>query len=247
MASTINAQTTPFVAVVTEADSTGNLALQAANATVVTLDTNLNATFANVVSATSFSGALNAANITSGTISTARLASGTANASTYLRGDQTWAAVTTFATGTKTVFIQTTAPTGWTKDTVNYNNHALRVVTGTAGTGGTVDFTTAFASQTPTGSVSISSVVGSAGATTLATTQIPSHAHPVPTFQGPGSINGLSSSFSAGGGGTYSTNNTGGGGSHSHPFSFSSGSGTFSGNAINLAVKYLDVITATKD
>ena len=39
----------------------------------------------------------------------------------------------------------------------------------------------------------------------------------------------------------------GGGGSHTHPFSFSSGSGTFSGTAINLAVKYLDVITATKD
>jgi hypothetical protein len=30
-------------------------------------------------------------------------------------------------------------------------------------------------------------------------------------------------------------------------FSFSSGSGTFSGTAINLAVKYLDVMTATKD
>jgi hypothetical protein len=46
---------------------------------------------------------------------------------------------------------------------------------------------------------------------------------------------------------TANINSTGGGGSHSHPFSFSSGSGTFSGTAINLAVKYLDVITATKD
>ena len=36
----------------------------------------------------------------------------------------------------------------------------------------------------------------------------------------------------------------GGGGSHNHSFS---GSGSFSGNAINLAVKYLDVITATRD
>ena len=55
-----------------------------------------------------------AADITSGTIATARLASGTADATTYLRGDQTWAAVSagitslntlttatqTFATGT---------------------------------------------------------------------------------------------------------------------------------------------------
>jgi hypothetical protein len=36
---------------------------------------------------------LNASNIASGTLGTARLGSGTANASSYLRGDQTWAAI----------------------------------------------------------------------------------------------------------------------------------------------------------
>jgi hypothetical protein len=46
---------------------------------------------------------------------------------------------------------------------------------------------------------------------------------------------------------TVTAGNTGGGGIHTHPFSFSSGSGTFSGNAINLAVQYIDVIRATKD
>jgi hypothetical protein len=56
---------------------------------------------------TAFTG--NAATITSGTIATARLATGTANSSTYLRGDQTWAA------------IPATTPGGSTRQ-VQYNN-----------------------------------------------------------------------------------------------------------------------------
>jgi hypothetical protein len=72
--------------------------------------------------------------------------------------------------GTKMLFQQTTAPIGWVKDTT-HDNKALRVVTGTAGTGGSVSFTTAFGSQ-------------NVGATTLDSTQIPSHTH---TFSGSGS------------------------------------------------------------
>jgi len=152
-----------------------------------------------------------------------------------------------FASGTVTVFGQTSAPTGWTKDTTNFNNSTLRVVTGSASNGGSVDFTTAFASQTPSGSVSITAVAGSAGATTLTTPQIPSHTHPgiLNYFMGDGGGGGgpRAGSFTS----PYSTGATGGGGSHTHPFSFSSGSGTFTGSAINLAVKYVDVIRATKD
>ena len=53
-----------------------------------------------------------------------------------------------FASGTKMIFNQTAAPTGWTKVTGSGNDTALRVTTGTVGTGGSVAFETAFASQT---------------------------------------------------------------------------------------------------
>jgi hypothetical protein len=165
-------------------------------------------------------------------------------------GSATWANAAAFAAGTVMLFAQTSAPTGWTKNTSTGNNHALRVVTGTASTGGSVDFTTAFASQTPTGSVTITSVSGSAGATTLTTPQIPSHSHSFTVYRdAPGPVvNGrIADRTSYSNTATFNTNSTGGGGSHTHPFSFSSGSGTFSGNAINLAVKYVDVIRATKD
>jgi hypothetical protein len=152
-----------------------------------------------------------------------------------------------FPAGTVLIFGQTAAPTGWTKDTTNFNNSSLRVVTGTASSGGTVDFTTAFASQTPTGSVTITSVTGTAGATTLTTPQIPSHSHPVTVRLTGGGGPTVTASGQQPSTVPFATNAEGGGGSHDHPFSFSSGSGTFSGNAINLAVKYVDVIRATKN
>jgi len=164
-----------------------------------------------------------------------------------------------FASGTVMLFAQTAAPTGWTKNTTTGDNSALRVVTGTASTGGSQGFTTAFASQTPTGSVSISSVSGSAGATTLTTPQIPSHSHNVnpttarwPVSYPSGNPNTGPTSVTLTAMGPQNqfeiiTSGTGGGSDHTHPFSFSSGSGTFSGNAINLAVQYIDVIRATKD
>lgn len=129
--------------------------------------------------------------------------------------------------GTKMLFQQTAAPTGFTKITT-FNNAALRVVSGAAGSGGTVDFTTAFASK---------SVTGTVGNTTLTIDQIPTHSHGLPSYvstDGGGSFGnplGSSNIYS-------STFGAGGGGSHTH---------SFTGTAINLAVQYVDIIIASKD
>ena len=132
-----------------------------------------------------------------------------------------------FAAGTAMMFVQTSAPTGWTKSTT-HDNKALRVVSGTASSGGSVAFTTAFASQ---------SVSGTVGATTLATTQIASHVHLVYGIIGAAGGSGTRALASASGSNVNSAS-AGGGSSHDHGFT---------GTAINLAVQYVDVIIATKD
>ena len=142
--------------------------------------------------------------------------------------------MTAFAAGTALIFRQTAAPTGWTKVTASGDNSALRVVTGTAGTGGSVAFTTAFASQ------AVAGTNGASGAFTLATTNIPAHLH---AYSGGTSVGGSSYPFmhQSDTPVTQNTQNTGGGSSHSHS------AASFTGTAINLAVAYVDVIVATKD
>ena len=156
---------------------------------------------------------------------------------------QTTAAAGEFTSGTVMLFQQTAAPTGWTKSTT-HNNKALRVVSGSASSGGTVAFSTAFASQSVAGSVSITDVVGSAGATTLTTAQLASHSHS-------GVLSALSYVGQGCGvprtGSVASTGSTGSNSSHSHAFSFTSGTGSFSGTAIDMSVQYVDIILATKN
>jgi hypothetical protein len=133
-------------------------------------------------------------------------------------------------------FNQTAAPTGWTKDT-STNNAGFRLVSGSVSSGGSVDFTTAFSS---TRAVTVSSISGSAGATTLSTPQIPSHTHPLSGAAQ--AVGGDPGTFNTGNQGALNTGATGGGGSHTHPFSFSSGAGT-----VDLAIKYVDLIIAQKN
>ena len=130
-----------------------------------------------------------------------------------------------FPSGTRMLFQQNLAPTGWTKETsATYNDNALRVYSsGTfAATGGTVAFSTAFG-------------LTATNAHTLSAAEMPSHDHDIDTSTSSGS----SGSRVAQGTGTSAglkgipIYNTGGGGSHSHN--------------IDLRVKFTGVTIATKD
>ena len=149
--------------------------------------------------------------------------------------------------GTAMVFQQTTAPTGWTKVTTN-NDCVLRVVSGTVGTGGTVAFSTAF------------NATNSVDGTAITTAQMPVHNHGITDPGHAHAINAYTSGTEAGGYGLansagfqnrplvsttggqgttgvgtgISINNAGSGSTHSHTLA-------------NLAVKYVDVIIATKN
>jgi len=143
-----------------------------------------------------------------------------------------------FPAGTRIVFQQTAAPTGWTKDTTaTYNDAALRFTTGTVGTGGADAFNTLFGTSKSTAGY------------TLATADIPSHSHVEQIADAASSILQANSWTNTGGGtkagitpvvanantfAALSTQATGGGGSHSHTLS-------------NFDLKWADCIIASKD
>jgi hypothetical protein len=154
----------------------------------------------------------------------------------------------TIPSGTRMLFQQTSAPTGWTKD-ITINNRALRVVSGSVGSGGSIDFDVAFANRSFSGSTSSETVTGTVGSTVLDITQIPDHTHnysratagTTATASGTGTtfLRTLTSTSTASG-------SQGGGLGHTHTFSGGSHAHTFSG-AIDMAVKYIDLIIASKD
>ena len=121
--------------------------------------------------------------------------------------------------GTKQIFVQTAAPTGWTKDTT-HNNKAMRVVSGSVSSGGNDAFTTTFGSGKTTASH------------TLTTSEMPSHSHTVQNIGNSG-VFGYGYAFTNNVVNT-NTGNAGGGGSHSH-------------NLSGFDLQYVDVIIATKD
>ena len=173
--------------------------------------------------------------VTVGSGKTLDVSAGTLTTSTAQK--QTISA-TAFASGTKMIFQQTAAPTGWTKVTSS-NDVALRVVSGTVGSGGSVAFETAFASHTPSQSSS-----ASVSSHTLAANELPAHFHDIhvdsslPSHTGGAIVAGPGAATNAKT--TLSSGNMGGAG-HTHGMT----QATYS--AINLDVSFVDVIIATKD
>jgi len=142
--------------------------------------------------------------------------------------EQITAAVTAFPSGTVMLFVQSAAPTGWTKSTA-HNNKALRVVSGSVSSGGSVAFSTVFASGR------------SADATTLSTAQMPSHSHILRWFDsGTGSDGGSSYPILSNLRQSYSNN--------SAPANDSSGSGNSHTHTLpSFDVQYVDVIICAKN
>jgi len=161
---------------------------------------------------------------------------GTVNATSFVGSGASLTGVEAFPAGTKMLFGQTAAPTGWTKITTD-DDAALRIVSGTVGTGGSVGLSTALATPTVTGTIS-----GSTGNHTLTIAQMPAHSHSVSNphkANNNGNKHGALPNYN---GLTWNTNSTGGGGSHSHSLS-----ATFSSGTATINVKYVDAIMASKD
>ena len=149
--------------------------------------------------------------------------SGNGTTSQFLRADGdgtfTWATPVSgaFPAGTRLAFRQSTAPTGWTKDTTAaINNALLRLVTGNVSQGGAANFSTWNSQQT-------------SGAHTLSTAQIPSHTHTFSTDNDTETTNGAQEGDNRV---ARATSATGGNGSHTH--------------SVAKNIKYYDFIIASK-
>ena len=176
-----------------------------------------------------------------------------------------------FPSGTRMIFQQTSAPSGWTKDTSDTNQRALRVVSGTAGSGGSVDFTTAFASNRGSSSNNGGNTNGTNGGNTgggsattggrsLTEAQLNQHRHKVDTHNewsgdyGHHTTQSWRQVHTGGTGylprtswtGSSSTHNHGGG-SHTHSTPNHAHTTPDHSHTTNVAVRYLDVIIASKD
>ena len=210
--------------------------------------------------------AVGAAEITDGSVGTAELADLSVTTGKLADSSVTAAKIASgaipaaFPSGTRMLFQQTAAPTGWTKDTT-IDDKALRVVSGAVSSGGYVAFSTAFANRTVSGNVDNFTATGTIGGTALDVTQIPSHQHFVVAATGSGTLSNTtyvrdtadySGNFSYNLTGstvaatTGLTSATGSGATHTHTFTGTAHNHSFS-TTLDMAVQYVDLIIASKD
>ncbi len=144
-----------------------------------------------------------------------------------------------FPSGTIMLFVQTNAPTGWTKN-VSFNDRALRVTSGTVSGGGSAAFSTVFAART------------------IAQANLPNVNFTVSIGSGQGSHNHTATTNAAipdglavaAAGGSYSlpdTTATVSVAANTLPAMSGTAASGGSGTAMDFAVAYLDVILAAKD
>ena len=179
---------------------------------------------------------------------------GSVTATSFVGSGASLTGIDAFPAGTSMLFQQTAAPTGWTKQTT-HNNKSLRIVSGSAGTGGSNTFTAAFnTNQTVSGTTGGTAVTitGSTAGHSITQAELPDVTL-TPTqrakTEDKGTLNRGSSSgggasyefidIPLGGSGTAHTHAAGSlaGGSHTHSFS----------DTFNLDVQYVDFIIANKD
>lgn len=144
-----------------------------------------------------------------------------------------------FPAGTLMLFQQTTAPVGWTKETT-HNNKALRVVSGTVGSGGSTAFTTVFGASKVTGSHIITTAEmaahthGSEGGHThnviLEGLDSTASGDDIRSIVGDGTTQGNKATDSSG---THTHSSVGGGSGHTH--------------TLLMNLQYVDLIIASKD
>ena len=174
---------------------------------------------------------------------------------TYIGSGAELTGIDIIPAGSLMLFQQSSAPTGWTKGTA-HDNKALRVVTGSASSGGSNTFAAAFNNnQTVSGTTSSTSVTitGSTAAHTLTISEMPAHTHTEGGIQEFGTTSSTSTGTRNTGnsspGNQFETQSTGGGGSHSHDVGTLAGGShthTFS-DTFNLDVQYVDLIICSKD
>lgn len=172
-----------------------------------------------------------------------------------LRVDGSGAALTgldAFPTGTIMLFVQTNAPTGWTKLT-NVNDHALRMVSGVASSGGATGFTSIFGAGKTAGSTSLSiaqMAVHTHGDGSLTAGSAGAHVHGLgfEVNEGVGAETIADLSVAATSNRIASDSDSGG--AHTHTVTgttASAGSGSSHNHTLSLDVAYTDVIRAAKD